>query len=84
VAEEVPGRRAATIILEAITSGRRVAEGPLPVVVIDALHMTGASRAYVDREAKEEIVPRRAAHLRNRPPLPVEGKSVVVAPEVVS
>jgi putative phosphoribosyl transferase len=34
-----------------------VAEGPMPVVVIDdeTLRATGASRAYVAREAKEEL-----------------------------
>jgi putative phosphoribosyl transferase len=66
-----------------------VAEGPLPVVVIDdvTLHMTGASRAYVDRQAKEElreIARRRTAYLRDRPPLTVEGKTAVVVDDGIA
>lgn len=66
-----------------------VAEGPLPVVVIDdeTLHLTGASRAYVDREAKgelREIARRRAVYLRNRPPLPVEGRTAVVVDDGIA
>jgi putative phosphoribosyl transferase len=66
-----------------------VAEGPQPVVVIDdlTLHMAGASRAYVDREAKEElreIARRRKAYLHDCPPLPVEGKTVVVVDDGIA
>ena len=66
-----------------------VAEGPLPVVVVDdeTLYMTGASRAYVDREGKEElreIARRRTAYLRDRPPVPVEGKAVVVVDDGIA
>lgn len=49
--------------------------------------MTGASRAYVDREAKEElreIARRRTAYLRDRPPLPVEGKTAVVVDDGIA
>lgn len=66
-----------------------VAEGPLPVVVIDdeTLHMTGASRAYVDREAKEElreIARRRTAYLHDRPPLSVTGKTAAVVDDGIA
>lgn len=66
-----------------------VAEGPLPVVVMDdvTMDMTGASRAYVDLEAKEEvreIARRRTAYLRDRPPLPVEGKTAVVVDDGIA
>ena len=66
-----------------------VAEGPVPVVAIDeeTLDMTGASRSYVDREAKEElreIARRRTVYLRDRPPLPVEGKSAVLVDDGIA
>lgn len=66
-----------------------VAEGPLPVVVVDdeTLQMTGASRAYVDREAKEElreIARRRTAYLGDRPSLPLEGKTAVVVDDGIA
>jgi putative phosphoribosyl transferase len=49
--------------------------------------MSGASRAYVDREAKEElreIARRRKAYLHDCPPLPVEGKTVVVVDDGIA
>lgn len=66
-----------------------VTEGPPPIVVVDdeVLQMTGASHAYVDREAKEElqeIARRRTAYLGDRPPLPVEGKTVVVVDDGIA
>lgn len=66
-----------------------VAEGLQPVVVIDevTLHMIGASRAYVDREAKEElreIARRRTQYLRDRPPQTVEGKTAVVVDDGIA
>lgn len=66
-----------------------VAEGPPSAVVVDdeIRHMTGASRAYVDHEAKEElreIARRRTAYLRDRPPLSVEGKTAVVVDDGIA
>lgn len=66
-----------------------VAEGLQPEVVIDevTLHMIGASRAYVDREAKEElreIARRRTQYLRDRPPQTVEGKTAVVVDDGIA
>ena len=66
-----------------------VAEGPPPLVVIDdeTLGLSGASRAYVDREAGEElreIARRRTAYLPDRTPLPVEGKTAVVVDDGIA
>jgi putative phosphoribosyl transferase len=66
-----------------------VAEGPQAHVVIDAetLRMTGATEAYVEREAKvelREIARRRTAYLHGRPALPVEGKTVVLVDDGIA
>jgi putative phosphoribosyl transferase len=66
-----------------------VAEGPQAHVVIDAetLRMTGATEAYVEREAKaelREIARRRTAYLHGRPVLPVEGKTVVLVDDGIA
>jgi len=66
-----------------------VAEGPQPEVFVDreTLVMTGASEDYVQREAREElreIARRRSVYLRGRPPLPVEGRTVVVVDDGIA
>lgn len=64
-----------------------VAEGPVVVIDDETLDLTGASRAYVEREAKEElreIARRRTAYLRDRPPLPVAGKTAVVVDDGIA
>lgn len=66
-----------------------VADGPQEQIVIDTqtLQMSGASRAYVECEAKEqwlEIARRRAAYLQGRPALPVEGRTVVVVDDGIA
>ena len=66
-----------------------VAEGPEPEVVVDpeTLGMTGATEAYVQREAQEElreIARRRRVYLRGRPPLPVEGRTAVVVDDGIA
>jgi putative phosphoribosyl transferase len=66
-----------------------VAEGPHAQVVIDheTLRMTGATKAYVDREAKaelREIVRRRTAYLHDRAALPVEGKTAIVVDDGIA
>jgi len=66
-----------------------VAEGPQAHVVIDTqtLRMTGATEAYIEREAKaelREIARRRATYLHGRPALPVEGKTVVLVDDGIA
>ena len=66
-----------------------VADGPQAQIVIDAetLRMTGATEAYVEREAKEElreIARRRTAYLHDRPALPVEGRTAVVVDDGIA
>lgn len=66
-----------------------VAEGPEGEVVVDqeTLAMTGATQAYIDREAKvelQEIARRRRVYLENRPPLAVEGRSAVVVDDGIA
>jgi putative phosphoribosyl transferase len=66
-----------------------VAEGPPSALVFDdeTMAMTGATRAYVDRQAQielAEIARRRAAYLGGRAPLPVEGKTVVVVDDGIA
>jgi putative phosphoribosyl transferase len=66
-----------------------VAEGPQAEVVIDhaILRMTGATEEYVNRQAKEElreIARRRAVYLHGRPPLDIEGKTVVVVDDGIA
>jgi len=59
-----------------------IAEGaPAAVVDGESLRATGTRQAYVERQAKvelQEIARRRAAYLRDRPPLPVEGRTAIV------
>ena len=59
-----------------------IAEGADAAVVDrETLAATGASQAYVDRQAKverQEIARRRALYLPGRPPLAVEGRTVIV------
>ena len=66
-----------------------VAEGPAPDVVVDheTLGLTGATEAYVQREAQEElreIARRRGAYLHGRAPLPVEGRTAVVVDDGIA
>jgi len=66
-----------------------VADGPQPILVVDAetLQMTGATQAYVEREMSKEvkeIARRRIAYLHGRPPLDVEGKTVVVVDDGIA
>ena len=66
-----------------------VAEGPRGDVVIDreTLSLSGATEEYVEREAKEElreIARRRTVYLRDRPALPVEGKTAVVVDDGIA
>ncbi len=65
-----------------------VAEGSGDGLVLDTetMAMTGASNAYVEREARrelEEIVRRRKVYLGGRAPLPIEGKTAVVVDDLV-
>jgi putative phosphoribosyl transferase len=59
-----------------------IAEGTDAAVVDrETLAATGASQAYVDRQARverQEIARRRALYLQGRPPLAVEGRTVIV------
>lgn len=59
-----------------------IAEGADAAVVDrETLAATGTSRAYVERQAKvelQEIARRRALYLQGRPPLAVEGRTVIV------
>lgn len=66
-----------------------VAEGPGDQLVIDreTLEMTGASEAYVAREAeaeRREIARRRTSYLHDRPALPVEGRTAVVVDDGIA
>jgi putative phosphoribosyl transferase len=66
-----------------------VAEGRQAHVVIDeeTLRMTGATEAYIAREAKaelREIARRRTAYLHGRPALAVEGKTVVLVDDGIA
>jgi len=66
-----------------------VVEGPQPGIVIDreTLDLTGTSEAYVERGAKEElreIARRRTAYLHDRPPLDVEGRTVIVVDDGIA
>jgi putative phosphoribosyl transferase len=66
-----------------------VVEGPQPGIVIDreTLDLTGTSEAYVERGAKEvlrEIARRRTAYLHDRPPLDVEGTTVIVVDDGIA
>jgi putative phosphoribosyl transferase len=66
-----------------------VAEGGQGEVVLDreTMEMTGATRAYVDREAQaelQEIARRRRVYVRGRPPVAVEGKSAVVVDDGIA
>jgi putative phosphoribosyl transferase len=66
-----------------------IAEGPQnePVIDRETLLMTGATMEYVQGEARAErleISRRRAAYLRDRPPLPVEGKTAVVVDDGIA
>ena len=66
-----------------------VVEGPRPGIVIDreTLDLTGTSEAYVEREAKEElreIARRRTTYLHDRPPLDVEGRTVIVVDDGIA
>lgn len=59
-----------------------IAEGAAaPVADADALLYTGATMAYVEREARvqvQEIARRRALYLQGRAPVPVEGRTAIV------
>jgi putative phosphoribosyl transferase len=66
-----------------------VAEGPQGGVVIDreTMEMTGATQAYIDREAQTElaeIARRRVSYLGGRAALPVEGKTAVVVDDGIA
>jgi putative phosphoribosyl transferase len=66
-----------------------VAEGPDGFLVMDpdTMAATGASRAYVEREAaleRSEIARRRKAYLGGRVALPVEGRAVVVVDDGIA
>lgn len=67
-----------------------VAEGgPAGELVLDAetMDLTGATPAYVEREAKaelQEIVRRRQVYLQGRAPVAVEGRSVVVVDDGIA
>jgi putative phosphoribosyl transferase len=66
-----------------------VVDGQTPDVVIDEqiCAATGASRAYIDEQAKlewREIERRRERYLRGRPALPVEGKTVIVVDDGIA
>jgi putative phosphoribosyl transferase len=66
-----------------------VAEGSGDGLVLDTetMAMTGASNAYVEREARrelEEIVRRRKVYLGGRAPLPIEGKTAVVVDDGIA
>ena len=66
-----------------------VVEGAGDGLVLDAetMEATGATRAYVEREAvheRAENARRRAAYLGGRGPLPIEGKTVVVVDDGIA
>jgi putative phosphoribosyl transferase len=66
-----------------------VAEGPGDGLVLDSetMEMTGATRAYVEREAiseRAENARRRAAYLGGRAPLPIAGKTAVVVDDGIA
>ena len=66
-----------------------VVDGDHPEVVVDeeTLRLSGADRAYVDAEAKQElkeIERRRALYLRGRAPVPLAGKSVVLVDDGIA
>ena len=66
-----------------------VAEAPGGEIVIDpeTLRLTGASVAYVERAAKEElreIARRRSAYLSDRAALPVEGRAAVLVDDGIA
>jgi putative phosphoribosyl transferase len=64
-----------------------VADGPELVLDEQTMAATGASAAYVERRAAEErheIARRRAAYLRGRPALPVEGRTAVVVDDGIA
>jgi len=66
-----------------------VVDGDHPELVIDeeTLRLSGADRAYVDAEAKQElkeIERRRALYLRGRVPVPLAGKSVVLVDDGIA
>ncbi|NML18217.1 phosphoribosyltransferase [Azohydromonas caseinilytica] len=66
-----------------------IAEGPHnePVIDRETLYFSGATMDYVERQAEVErleIERRRAAYLRGRPPLPVEGKTAVLVDDGIA
>jgi putative phosphoribosyl transferase len=66
-----------------------VVEGPQPEIVTDAetMAMTGATREYVEREARDElreIARRRERYLRGRPPVAVAGRSAVLVDDGIA
>jgi putative phosphoribosyl transferase len=66
-----------------------IAEGPdaRPVLDLATMELTGTTRAYVEREAQaelHEIARRRHLYLRERAPLPVAGRSVVVVDDGIA
>jgi len=66
-----------------------VVDGERPEVVIDeeTSRATGASRAYIDEQAGvewREIERRRRVYQRGRPPLPVQGATVVVVDDGIA
>lgn len=65
-----------------------IAEGAQhPVLDRETLAMTGATQAYVEREAKaqlQEIARRRRAYLQDRPPVSVVGRTVIVVDDGIA
>ncbi len=64
-----------------------VVEGPEVAIDRETLGMTGATDAYVERRAKDElreIARRRVAYLRGRPALSVKGKTAVLVDDGIA